>query len=336
MVGSLSEDGSLRRLDADTSGFRRILNPGLAASFVGLFAPSSNKPKRLYLWGFSMSDKQIGRNGLDAELDVRALTPSFSDYLHRWQSRSHAVRADDSAIIDLAYGPTPSERLDLFISGPGSPVLVFFHGGYWRALDKSDFSCVAPAFLQAGISVAVVNFALIPDVPMAEIVRQCRASVAWLAHRGTSLGLDPDRFIACGHSAGGHLACMVAADTYSGFGLTCNPVKVVCSIGGLYDLEPIRRSYLNEILKLEDIDVASLSPVNVGLPVQMPVILGVGGQESYEYKRQQRTFETVCKAALSNLIVLDFPEDDHFTTFDQIADGQVTTAIIELARTNTS
>ena len=118
-----------------------------------------------------------------------------------------------------AYGPRPGETLDIFLpEGRGPwPVHVFVHGGYWRSLDKEHFSFVARGLQPAGVLVAVVNYALIPTVDMDELVRQVRASVAWLHRNVAALGGDPDNITVSGHSAGGHLTAMLLSTDWPAF-----------------------------------------------------------------------------------------------------------------------
>ena len=138
------------------------------------------------------------RAALDREYNNSGKVANAAEYLVRYPGESARARDQLQARLDLRYGPHAGETLDLFLpDGDGPwPVHVFVHGGYWRALAKEDFSFVARAFQPVGVLVAVVNYALIPTVDMDELVRQVRASVAWLHRNVAALGwrsLPPHR-----------------------------------------------------------------------------------------------------------------------------------------------
>jgi arylformamidase len=227
---------------------------------------------------------------LDREYDNSGKVPGAAEYLARYPAESARARDTLPTRLDLRYGPAPGEALDLFLpeGGGPAPVHVFVHGGYWRALGKADFSFVARVFQPAGALVAVIDYALIPTVDMDELVRQLRASVAWLYRNAAAFGGDPERITASGHSAGGHLVAMLMSTDWARFGgLPADVVKAGCGISGLYDLEPIRLSYLNDTLGLTVETARRNSPVHV-VPAAAggPLLLAVGGLEGDEYHRQ--------------------------------------------------
>src|SRR5262245_50395597 len=192
--------------------------------------------------------REYDQQALDAEYNNREKVKDSADWLARYAVASAEARAALPCRLDLAYGPHPGEHLDVFPARGGpAPVHVFIHGGYWHRLDKSDSSFVARAFLPSGAAVVVIHFALIPTAEMDEVVRQCRASVVWVPRNAASFGGAPGHILVPGQSAGGHLAAMLMSTDWSAFaGLPADVVKAGCGISGLYDLEPIRLSYLNE------------------------------------------------------------------------------------------
>ena len=145
--------------------------------------------------------REYDQAALDREYDNRAKVADSADYIARYPRESAAARRDLDCRLDLRYGPSPGETLDVFpATGPRpAPIQVFIHGGYWRALDKADFSFVVRAFRPAGAAVVVINYGLIPTVDMDELVRQCRASIAWVYRNAGSFGGDPARIFISGH-----------------------------------------------------------------------------------------------------------------------------------------
>lgn len=277
------------------------------------------------------------REALDREYDNRRKVPAHPAYLERYKRRSAETRDTLPARLDLRYGPAPGETLDLFLpSGGGpAPVHVFVHGGYWMALDKEDFSFVARALQPAGVLVAVVNYALIPSVDLDEVVRQVRASVAWLHRNAPAFGGDPGRLTASGHSAGGHLVGMLMATDWPAFaGLPPDAVKAGCGISGLYDLEPIRLCYLNETLGLGWEAARRNSPVHLVPERAGPLLLAVGALEGDEYHRQTETMAAAWRRRGLPAEVLDLPGHDHFSVVTELEDPATPLgrALLALAR----
>ena len=234
---------------------------------------------------------------LDGQYNLRVAVPEHPDFFEHWASDSGAARATLSCQLDLQYGDTEPERLDYFPAADGrrsAPLLAFIHGGYWRALDARDFSYLAVPFVAAGAAYASVNYALAPSVGLPEIVRQCRAAMAWLWRQSDSLGFDRNRMFVAGHSAGGHLTAMTMLTDWPGMGseLPQGLAKGGCAVSGLYDLDPIQRCYLNDDLGLDAGTARSMSPQYLleSAGSSGKLIFAVGADETEEFLRQQAAF----------------------------------------------
>lgn len=230
---------------------------------------------------------------LDSLLDARRNVPDFLTYTDRFTARSRdTVASSGNNHIDLPYGPQPRERLDIFLPWGAwrkAPVAanLFFHGGYWRSSEKERYSFIADTFLPAGHACVVVEYTLIPDVDMDELINQCRAAVAFVHENGRELFIDPDRLFVSGHSAGGQIVGLLMAEGWhADFGLPVDVIKGGCGISGLYDMEPIRRSYLNATLALDDASTARNSPMSFRPATSAPLISAVGALEREEFLRQ--------------------------------------------------
>ncbi|HEY8049954.1 MAG TPA: alpha/beta hydrolase, partial [Ramlibacter sp.] len=189
---------------------------------------------------------------LDAQFNVRDLVPEHPEHFRNWAAWSRDAMRGGARDLDVRYGGGANEHLDIFrTSREQAPVLVFIHGGYWRSMDKKDHAFVAPAFAREGVCVVVPNYALCPAVTLPDIVMQMVRALAWTWKHIGHHGGDRDRIHVAGHSAGGHLAAMMAACAWDVFDpkLPKDLLKGALSISGLHDLEPVMHSpYLQSSL----------------------------------------------------------------------------------------
>jgi arylformamidase len=220
--------------------------------------------------------------------------------------------------FDVPYGPHHAERLDIFpAAGPEpAPIHVFVHGGYWHRLDKADFSFVVRALRPAGAVTVVINYGLIPTIDMDTLVGQCRAAVAWVHAHAREFGGDPARLFVSGHSAGGHLTAMLLATDWTALGRPADTLKGGVAISGLYDLEPIRRCYLNDVLALTPETARRNSPVTLPAPRAGALVLALGGDEGPEYHRQ--TDALAAAWGVKAGAVLDMVGLNHFSIISEL------------------
>ncbi len=233
---------------------------------------------------------------LTAQYDNRARIPRASADLRALEAGLGAGAGELVAALDLPYGSDAGSTLDVFPARePGAPVLVFIHGGYWRALDKADFSFVAPAFNAAGAMVVVPNYALCPAVSIEDITWQMLRAVEWTWRHAASHGGDPRRIAVVGHSAGGHLAAMMLSARWKQVAddLPATTVGGALSISGLFDLEPLRHTpFLQADLQLTPASVRRLSPAFFPRP-KGRLYATVGALESDEFLRQNQLIRDV-------------------------------------------
>ncbi|MDP1901738.1 MAG: alpha/beta hydrolase [Rubrivivax sp.] len=260
---------------------------------------------------------------LEAQYNNRARVADHARVLARWAEASAFVRSQSPAQLDIAYGSGPGQTLDIFpAAAPGAPVLLFIHGGYWRALDKADHSFVAPSFVADGAMVVVPNYGLCPALSIEQIALQLAQAVIWVWRHAAQYGGDARRIALVGHSAGGHLATLLLSCRWKELAadMPAQPLAGALSISGLYDLEPLRHApFLQADLKLTPTAVARLSPAFFPRPKGARLYATVGQEESEEFLRQNRlirdvwgpTAVPVCETLLGA---------NHFTVLQGLAD----------------
>lgn len=229
---------------------------------------------------------------LDDQYNNRKRFPEFSNHFKQWSDWSQETRRMLPCKTDVAFGKGEHERLDIFPAegGGGTPIYLMIHGGYWYSLDKSDYSFIAEGMRPHGVTTVVSNYGLAPTFNMDEIVDQNRAVIAWIWKNASSFGADANQIYICGHSAGAHLAAMLIATDWPTYdpAIPVVPLKGACLIGGIFDLEPIRRSFLNEKLNLTSAQVRRNSPLDQRYEVGVPIMLVVAADEAPEFHRQSR------------------------------------------------
>jgi arylformamidase len=229
----------------------------------------------------------------DAQYNTRAAIPEHPQILRYWAEASEAARARLGGRLNLRYGDGTKETLDLFPAAQqgmhtGAPLLVYIHGGFWRALDKRDHSFVAEPFVAAGVSVILPNYALAPYASIEGIVQQLVRAIAWIWREADTLGVDRQRIAVAGHSAGGHLAAMLLTCRWREIErrMPAQPLRGALALSGLYELEPLRHApFLAPDLKLTEASALQLSPAWMPAPAG-PLLALVGGDESEEFQRQ--------------------------------------------------
>lgn len=225
----------------------------------------------------------------DAQYNNRGRIPEHPAILQHWAEASAAARTQRRCVLDIPYGDGERERLDVFPSArPGAPVLVYVHGGYWRALDKGAQSFVAPPFVDAGAMVVLPGYALCPAVGVEHIVLQLTRALAWVWRHSAEHGGDARRIVVAGHSAGGHLAAMMLRCDWTrvAHDLPADLVRRALAISGVFDLEPLRHApFLAGDLRLNAADARRLSPARMPAPAG-ELIAVVGADESEEFLRQ--------------------------------------------------
>ncbi len=259
--------------------------------------------------------RDFDQETLNREYAIRDSVPleEFEATIARYGNESAKARESLNCLEDVPYGDGADEIMDIFPATGGAPLFVFIHGGYWRMLSHKESSFMAPNLVAKGAAVATVNYSLAPAVTLDEIVRQCRAAIAFLHANAATYGADPDRIHICGNSAGGHLVGMLAAGGWHAeFGVPEDVIKSVCAVSGLHDLEPVRLSNANEWARLDEVSARRNSPIH-HLPERgCPLIVSHGGNETAEFKRQTIEYADAWRAKGFTCEHIDCSSFNHF------------------------
>ena len=262
---------------------------------------------------------------LERQYDARATVPDIAVELKAYRDASALMYALNPCWRDVAYGNGPDETVDLFpVAGhPDAPLLVFIHGGYWRALHSQDSVFMAQQFTSHGVAVAAINYTLAPQATLAHIVAQCQRAVAWLLKDAAPYGIAPKRTVLAGSSAGAHLAAMLLAPAWqTASNLPPQSLQGGVLLSGLYDLEPVQRCVPNTWLKMNVQEAKDLSPMHQLPDPRVPLYVAVAAQDTDEFKRQSSDFARTCSAQGNRVTWHDAPQRNHFNIVRDWMDAQ--------------
>lgn len=232
-------------------------------------------------------------------------------YVAAWAQRSDALRAQLKHERNVPYGPSPREVIDWVPCGrAGAPTFAFIHGGYWQWNDKESSFHIAGGVIPHGVNFVNVEYTLAPTKRMGEICQEIRRMVDWLLANLERLGGDPNRLFVGGHSAGGHLTAIAMSNPRVAGGVP---------ISGLFDLEPIRLSYLNQPIGMDVLEARKSSPIHALPKAAGRLMVTVGGGELSELQRQSIDYYAAWRAAGLDGNFVPMPQHDHFSIIDELA-----------------
>jgi acetyl esterase/lipase len=267
--------------------------------------------------------RKLTQEELDLGLNNSLAVPETAAIVANWDKLSAEMRARYPQHIDLRYGPRERNRIDLLKTVNGGPTLVFIHGGYWQTRAKENFTFCAAGPMAHGINVALIGYTLAPDATLDGIVEEVRAAIDYLARDLPALGGDPEQIVVSGWSAGGHLSSMVLGHPR---------IKAGLLISGVYNLEPIRHSYLNAKLGLDEAMSHRNSPVKQQGGVNKPLVVVAGSGELPLLREQSAGFAAHRAMYGLPLVYEEIPGANHFTMMDELAapSGRLTTLVRQL------
>ena len=271
------------------------------------------------------NDRTSLRARIDKEYDNSAVFPDVPEWRLTWRRRSDAVPVVAPAKVDVAYGPAPLQKLDVFPhTDPTASTAVFIHGGFWSRNSKETFRFTVSGIHAAGFHAAFIGHTLAPDARIDEIVDEIRSATRWIFLNLSELGFAVRPLVVVGWSSGAHLAAMAINDDHVAAGI---------GISGIYDLDPMQRASINDVLKLDADAVRQNSPL-FRLPVRSgPFTLAYGQRELPAFRNQsERYYAARVQAGLPSDI-LALPGHHHHSVLEELykSDGKLTKVLAKLA-----
>lgn len=282
--------------------------------------------------------RDLDQAALDYQYNNRSHVADPQRYLDWYTTASEVARARVTHVRDIAYGPRPDERLDIFTPAGAKthdrrPVVAFVHGGAWQHLDLSRSSFAAETFTARGALYVPIGFTRMPAAEsLDKMIAQVRGALAWLWQHIADHGGNRERLYLVGHSSGAHLAAMaLVTDWQRMFGLPADLIRSAVLASGIYDLEPVRLSYRNEFLHLDRAAEIRNSPCR-NLPANgAPALIAYGELETSEFKRQARAFAEIWQGQYGNCREMEIERVNHYEVIETLtnSESQLTRATLE-------
>ena len=267
----------------------------------------------------------------EAEYNNRRRVPEHEAIATRWAAASAAWRNEADLLADQAYGPGERHRYDLFRArgAAKAPLVVYIHGGYWQRGDRTEYSFVAETLVRKGATVVLPSYTLCPEASVADIMEEMRQFLRALWERMNR------RPVVVGHSAGGHLAAAMLATPWSDYGVPADLVRAAYAISGVFELEPLIPTSLNEALQLTPEAARGASPLLwPPPPADRTLVAAVGGAESQEFLRQSLDIAATWSAAGVKAECVVVPNANHFTVVDELtrSESAMVHRVLQLAQ----
>lgn len=267
--------------------------------------------------------KDFSKDELEYQYNPRQTVPEFPELAKRRAEASRKARSTLKSWLNVPYGGSPREMLDIYAADtPGGPVLVYIHGGYWRSGSKDDNCNFAPAFVEHGATVVLVEYDLCPNVVVTDIVRQTRASIAWVYRNIIRYSGNPSKLYVSGHSAGGHLTAMALAHDWEKEGLPRDLIKGATATSGVYDLDMVMQISVNEQVRMTPEIAKQNNPLLHPPPAKCPLIVAVGGSEPKGWQQMSEDYFKLCKECGLDCQYLVIPGANHYTMSEHLADPE--------------
>jgi len=258
---------------------------------------------------------------MEYQYNPRESVPEYPELAKVRAAQAKKVRDTAKSWLNVSYGESARQTLDIYAADrPGGPVLVYIHGGYWRSGSKEDNCNFVPTFTKRGATVVLVEYDLCPQVTVTDIVRQTRASIAWVAKNLMRYSGDPSRMFVSGHSAGGHLTAMALAHDWSKEGLSQDCIKGAVATSGVFDLDMVMKISVQEQVRMTPETAKLNSPFLNPAKVKCPLVVAVGSVEPQGWQQMSEDYFNYVKQQGMNAEYLVVPGANHYTMSEKLLD----------------
>ena len=265
--------------------------------------------------------KGFRQDELEYQYNPRVSVPEFPELAKVRAAQARKVRDTAKSWLNVPYGNSPREMLDMYAADrPAGPVLLYIHGGYWRSGSKEDNCNFVPTFTKRGGTVVLVEYDLCPQVTVSDIVRQTRASIAWVYKNIARYGGDPSKLFVSGHSAGGHLTAMALAHDWTKEGLPADVIQGAVATSGVYDLDMVMEISVQEQVRMTSEIAKQNSPFLNPPRVKCPLVIAVGGAEPKGWQQMSEDYFAFCKKNGLTVEYLVVPGANHYTMSEKLLD----------------
>ena len=259
---------------------------------------------------------------LNQQFMPRIAVPTHEKWLAEDLASSAAIRVRGLGQLDVRYGAGPRQTLDIFPAAkPSAPILVWIHGGYWRALSKEHYTTIVPPLLAAGAAVVLVGYDLCPAVTLLELLAQTRDALHWVRAHAAEMRGDPDRLILAGNSAGAHICAMALQHDWPEESGTADAIRAAALITGIYDLSPVPRIPVQQEVQLTADDVKRLSPMHLPVRSAARCLVAAGSDEPNMWIDQSRDYHAKLRAAGVTSDLMIVPDRHHFSITRDLANA---------------
>jgi arylformamidase len=267
--------------------------------------------------------KDFAQDEIECQFNPQVSVPQYPQLSAERREKSQRVRAQLKSWLDVPYGATPRQVMDIFPAPSGTaPVLLYVHGGYWRGGSKEDNCNFVDLFTARGATVAVIEYDLCPQVTVTEIVREVRSAVHWSYRHISRYGGDPTKIHIAGHSAGGQLAAMALAYDWPKDNLPREILQGAVITSGVHDLEMVMHVSINQEIRMTPEIAKANSPLLHPPLVPCPILVAVGGDEPSGWRQMSEDYYRFCKERAPQVEYLVVPGANHYTMSQHLADAE--------------
>ena len=265
--------------------------------------------------------RNLSADELESNFNPRIAVPDFASYLEEAQKKASEARKYIPGKIDISYGSHPIQKLDAFYKDKlnNAPIHIFFHGGYWRALDKSDHSHLAIPFVENDCLYFCVNYALCPSVTLSEIYSQVYSSIEWIYKNCSKYGGDPEQITVSGHSAGAHLCALLINENWTKNNLPQNIIKSAFLISGIFEPEVVLKLSLNKEIQLNKQEAINNTPQPKS-NIQSNIFISAGDKEPPAWIDQSKKYANKSIEKNNSVSFELLKNHNHFSMLNLLSD----------------